>query len=170
LSSPEPRSIHYRRRWAYALWVLLLAVAGGALVAWRIPVSRGEGRVLIALQIPQAPSGTRVDLWCGPSSRWRPGRFVGTLGPVVTRDGRLVLGPFPVPIARRRWMKVFHPDTADLILFRISSPEGMSCYASYNLGPDLYSGFLAERRKMILTLTLPWGHLPTDPAAPFKIQ
>ncbi len=122
------------------------------------------------LRVPKAPPGLKVEMWCGPASRWKAAKAAYALGQVVPQDGRVVLGPFPVAVARRRWMKVFHPDTADLVVLRFSAPDSASTYASYNLGPDLYSGFLAERRKMKLEVTLPWGALSANSASPSKIQ
>lgn len=76
----------------------------------------------------------------------------------------------PVAIARRRWVKVFHPETADLINLRFSVPGGASSFAQYHLAPDLYSGLLAERRKLTVELTVPWGSLSPDPIAPSNLQ
>jgi hypothetical protein len=170
LNSPESRSIHYQRRRAYISWGVLLLLAIGALIAWRIPVSRGEGQVLVSLKLINAPSGAKAELWCGPTSKWKPGKSTFSYGRFAAQDGSLTLGPVPVPVARRRWMQLFHPDTADLIMLRFSSPDGRVVYASYSLKPDLHAGLLGEHRKMKVWLPLPWNTLSLNVASPSKIQ
>lgn len=170
LKSPEPRSIHYRRRWAYTCWVVLLLLALGALGAWRIPGSRGEGQVTLSLRLLDAPAGTRVDFWRGPSSAWKPGRTAYLQGGAAAQDGSLALGPIPILVARRRWLKLLHPDTTDRIMLRLSAPGGRVAFASYSLAPDLNAGLLGERRKMKVWLPLRWGALSQNEASPFRIQ
>nr|WP_320133053.1 hypothetical protein [uncultured Holophaga sp.] len=165
-----PRSIHYRRRWAYVLWCVLLLAALGALLAWRRPVPAGEGHVSFGLLIRNAPSGTQADVWCGPASKWRPA--LGGRGPRVPlrADGSVSLGPLPVHIARRRWVKAYHPETTDLVVVELRSPGGAVRYLEYHLLTDLETGLLGNRRKMTVRFDLPWESLSADPRAPYRLQ
>jgi hypothetical protein len=168
-TAPAVRSIHYRRRWAYALWVALLLLSLGALVLWERPATTVTASYQVKVTIRQAPPGAAVEAWAGPWSRWTgPEGFSGAAGQAPLReDGSATLPVIHVPIARRRWAKGYIPrGTWDLVVLRFTAPGEAPRYVVLPLAPDIRSGLLRPRWRLTGTVNSRWGALDTAPQVP----
>lgn len=164
-----PRSIHYRRRWAYVLWVSLLLLSLGALVLWERPLAVVSASFQLKVAIRQAPAGATVQAWAGPWAAWDgPGRFAGA--PIQVQlgaDGSATLPVFHLPIARRRWAGGYIPSgTWDLMMLRFTAPGEPDRYWVVPLSRDIRMGILRPRFRLISTLSTRWGLLEAQPQVP----
>jgi hypothetical protein len=169
-TAPEPgRSIHYRRRRAYALWVFLLLSSAGAWALWERPLAVVSAALEVRLRIREAPRDTRVQVWAGPWSRWAgPATFDGSPIQVdLLPDGTASLPVFHIPIARRRWVKGYIPrGTWDLMMLRFSPPDGPPRYFVLPLSQDIRVGLLRPRSKLMTTISCSWAALKPEAAPP----
>jgi len=169
----ETRSIHYRRRWFYVLWVLLVLISGGTLYLWEKPLRVGQAKVEISLRVAEAPAGTRLQVWAGPRSRWPSGRWEGQgarVDQVLTSD-HLKIPAFYLPVAYRRWVPDFIPRrTSDFLVFKFSAPGQPPRYEWLSLARDLRAGTLGPGRRMWLGIDCKWGALGVDPEAPYEVR
>ncbi len=164
-----PRSIHHQRRWFYVLWGGLLLAALGVLAAWRSPASVGEAKVRFAFKLLDGPEGLSMDAWRGnPEDLQRgPLAFTPCAGPGPGGSARS--SAVPVLLARRRWVKDFHPLTTTLVVLRLRPSQGPPRYVAYDLGPDLRGGLLKERRVLEISTALKWPTLSTEENHPSRI-
>jgi len=165
-------SIHYRRRWYYALWATLLVLAGTALALWERPASVVQASLVVKLQVRDAPPGTRVRAWFGPRVRWR-GMEAG--GPCLVEaellpDGSATLPLVRIRIARRRWVKDYIPRlTWDLAMIQLIPPEGPPRYVGLPFSTDIRIGLLRPGWRLTNTFSAPWRTLRTDATAPDRL-
>lgn len=162
-------SIHHQRRWYYVLWSLLLGLSLGCWILWVIPGSRGQATLTLNLTFAGLPQGTKVQVWAGPKDRWQ-GKAWAAEDAVVNRvvqDGAVSLGPFPLSLAYRRWLKTYIPGrTTDLVVVRLVAENGGVRYLPLSLREDLNTGFLAPKRKLSYGMVLDWTGL--TPRADFN--
>lgn len=169
---PE-RSIHYQRRWFYALWCTLLLVSLGALAAWEIPSRRELAALDVAIQVQDLPAGTRAQAWEGPRKAWRGASWNGE---GAWADLILVqAGPTPLPrtrlaIARRRWVHDYIPrGTWDLVIVRLVPPSGPARYLVLDCSKDIRSGLIRKGLRLKVVISGIWGHLPVDANAFLRV-
>ncbi len=165
-TTTEPgRSIHYRRRWAYAAWVVLLVSSLGAWMLWERPKARVSADLVVQVKIRQAPPDVTVTAWAGPRARFAgPGQFQDAPIQVPLQpNGTATLPSFHLPIAYRRWVRGYIPrDTWDLVVLRFTAPGQGPRYLGLPLAKDIRNGFLAPRHKMTAGLECAWTTLRTD--------
>ncbi len=170
-TAPAP-SIHFRRRWYYALWVSLLLLSAGALVLWERPASTSEASLVVKLDLPGAPAGCRIQAWVGP---WAQGRNLdwgaaGLLQADLQADGQASLPLVRVRIARRRWVPDYIPRaTWDLMVLRIMPPAGPPKFYCLPLSEDIRSGVLRAKWRLTTVIQVPWDGLQTDARLPDRI-
>ena len=167
-AAPEPRSIHWRQRWWYALWTALLLGALGFWAWWETPAVSGLGHVVLALRVADLPQGSRVEVWSGPSKAWKPGQS-SFQGPWAVTDAAkpLPLPPVEIKAGLRRWHQGYIPRlTSDLIVLRLDPPQGAPRYGFYDLSKDLGTGLAGPHRRMIVSGPLRWGNLSEDASHP----
>jgi len=163
------RSIHYRRRWFYVLWVGLLLLSAGVWALWERPVQTVTASLDIRVRIRKAPAGARVQAWAGPWANWRN---VDRSGPWAVQaslqpDGSATVPLFRIPIARRRWVKDYIPrGTWDLLMLRFTAPGQQPRYFPISLSLDIRSGVLRPKWRLTNTLETTWNNLSTDAKAP----
>jgi hypothetical protein len=163
-SSP---SIHFQRRWFYALWVILLAVAAGAWILWEKPASWSQASLVVQLKLRDVPLGTRIQAWNGPRAQW-PGASWAGLGAFadlpLQADQTLTLPTLRVPIAERRWVrKDYIPrGTGDLVVLKVTPPGGPSRYFLLPLAEDLHSGLLKPKWKLTVFINKSFNGLTLD--------
>lgn len=168
-TAPPVRSIHYRRRWAYALWVTLLLLSLGALALWERPAATVTASFQVKVTIRQAPPGAVVEAWNGPWSSWtgRDEFTSGTGQTTIQADGSATLPVIHVAIARRRWVKGYIPrGTWDLVVLRFTAPGEASRYAVLPLAADIRSGLLRPRWRLTGMINSRWGALDPEPRLP----
>ena len=166
--SQQERSIHWRQRWWYALWVALLLGSLGFWAWWETPAVSGSGHVALTLRVADLPPGTQVEVWAGPAKAWRPGTQ-GLLGPWAVQDPAkpLPIPPIEIRAALRRWHQGYIPRlTSDLIIVRLDPPQGGPRYARYDLSKDLDAGLAGPHRRMFVSAPLRWAALSEDAAEP----
>jgi len=168
--TPGPRrSIHYRRRWAYALWVTLLLLSAWALALWERPLVLTSASLVVDVRIRNAPPGARVKAWAGPWSRWTgPGLFaVSPIQVPLDPAGHATLPVFHLPIARRRWVKDYIPrDTWDLMMLEFSAPGQAPRYLPLSLAQDIRLGTLRPHWRLTSSLGLSWSSLQPEAKPP----
>jgi hypothetical protein len=163
------RSIHYRRRWAYALWVALLLLSAWALALWERPLALTSASLVVGLRVRNTPPGTQVKVWAGPWARWTgPDQFAASPIQVPLKpDGTATLPVFHIPIARRRWFKGYIPrDTWDLMMLEFTAPGLPSRYLPLPLTKDLRLGILRPKWKLTNTVSVSWSSLETEAKPP----
>ena len=171
LEGAEPqqeRSIHWRQRWWYALWVALLLGSLGLWAWWETPAASGVGHAVFKVSIPDLPPGSRVEAWAGPAKAWTkaPSAF---LGPWPVEDPARPLPVPPVEIREgfRRWHQGYIPRlTSELVVFRIIPGQGAPRFAFYDLRQDLNAGLAGPHRRLMISAPLHWAALSEDAARP----
>ncbi len=160
-------SIHYRRRWFYVLWGVLLLASLGALALWETPKLTGTAQFTLQLQVQNLPARTQVKVWAGPRGGW-PGsawRDQGVAAEVRIVAESVTLVALPLLVAYRRWVKDTIPRrTADLVVLRFEAPGQPPRYFAQPLVGDWLSGILRPGRRMTLRTERRWQDLGTDPA------
>lgn len=152
-------SIHYRRRWYYVLWSVLLAASVGLLVLWRIPARSGEATIRLQLWVKDAPAGTRVGVWVGPRALWKGGKPEEIPSEPLSPNGKLVLTR-TLPVAYQRWVGGCIPGkTADQVVLVFQPVEGPVRYLSLSLREDWDKGVLQPGRKMFVAVQSNWKGL-----------
>ena len=170
-AAPAP-SIHYRRRWYYALWVGLLLLSAGALALWERPASSTEASLVVEVDLPGAPAGTRILGWAGP---WAQGLSpdwtgAGLLRADLQADGRATLPLVRIRIARRRWVQDYIPRaTWDLMVLKFIPPAGPPRFYCLPLSLDIRTGALRAKWRLTTSIRAPWESLPTDGRPPDRI-
>lgn len=157
------RSIHYQRRWYYALWGSLLL---GSLVLyglWTTPVAAGTGFISAEIRLVGAPEGTRLDY------RLVRLKDLGRHDALFAPGDGYSTGKVSVPILRRRWTgKVFETSPC-AILIRLTPPGGGGRYAWMNFWGDLETGLLSNKRRIALRVPVGWDTLSTAESDPTKL-
>jgi hypothetical protein len=172
MNAPAVPSIHYRRRWFYALWVSLLVLASAALWLWERPARRFEASLVIKMQLKEAPAGTQVRVWAGPKASWH-GMEAG--GPCLVQgalqdDGRIVLPLLRIHVASRRWVRDYVPrGTWDVVQLQFIPPGGPPRYFTVPLDQDIRSGILRPGWRLTTEITCHWRGLRSDPLAPDRV-
>lgn len=164
-------SIHHRRRYWYALWVVLLACSVGLAAWWETPASRGTGRLDLSLQGQGVVQGAELDYWVGPRGEWR-GESAPWQGTIVVQDpSRPVNVPtLTLKLATRRLHQGYIPrGTYDLVVLRLRQPGQSPRYAKYDLKNDLLSGVMAPHRHLFVTISMIWKNFPEDSKHPRMI-
>ncbi len=161
-------SIHGRRRWFYALWSTLLALAVGALVLWNIPARIEHAKVRLTMVVKDSPVGASLRVWSGTISQLHatpaPALFEGSSD--IAFPGRVLLPDFSVEIAHRRWLKATIPArTTEAIVLQFTAPGQVPRYYFYDLRIDIESGILADSRVVSLSSSLAWDRLNPDAKA-----
>jgi len=163
------RSIHYRRRWFYVLWGLLLLLSAGAWFLWERPLRIEQASLVLKLRVRGAPAGTRVQAWAGPVSMW-PGlgwSGEGLAQAELQADGFASLPLFRIQIGRRRWLQGYVPrHTWDLLMLKFTAPGEPPRYYVYPLSRDIRTGLLRPRWRLTTDVQTTWGSLHTDGKAP----
>lgn len=158
-------SIHYRRRYFYALWVALLLLSLGALALWETPASTATSRVELRVQVKGLPEGVQARIWAGPRGRWGDmvWRTEGTPVP-FSASGPVVVPPQTVWAGYRRWTKGFIPRrTADLIVLCFQESGQPDRFLPFPLAQDWHSGMLGPRRVLRIGCECNWKSLRQDP-------
>jgi len=172
MTAPAIRSIHFRRRWYYALWVGLLFLSAGALALWELPASTSEASLVVELQIPGAPAGTRIQGWVGPYAQGAEADWTGAglIRADLQADGRATLPLARIRIARRRWVQDYIPRrTWDLMVLRFTPPDGPPRYFCLPLADDIRAGALRPKWRLTTSIRTPWGNLQADGRPPDRI-
>ncbi|MDR3671515.1 MAG: hypothetical protein P4L36_11760 [Holophaga sp.] len=159
---PAARSIHYRRRWFYVLWVALLLLSGGAWILWERPVRMEQASLQLVFRVRNAPPGTSVQVWAGPRSRWEgPGwSGEGLAQAQLQDDGYARLPLLRIQIARRRWVKDYIPrGTWDLLMFKCSAPGAPPRFFALPLSEDIRKGVLRPKWRLTTTINVSWDGL-----------
>jgi hypothetical protein len=167
---PGPRrSIHYRRRWAYALWVTLLLLSLGALARWEQPRTVVAASLQVKVRIRQAPPGAVLRAWAGPWDRWTgPERLAATPIQVPLQpDGSATLPVFHLPIARRRWVRDYIPrGTWDLMVLGFTAPGQPPRYTVLPLCREIRLGVLRPRWRLTTSIECAWTTLAPEVRLP----
>jgi hypothetical protein len=165
-TTAEPgRSIHFRRRWAYTAWGVILLASLGAWGLWERPKALASADLEVRVKIRQAPPDVTVTAWAGPWARFAgPEQFRDAPIQVpLLPDGTATLPVFHMPIAYRRWVRGYIPrDTWDLVVLRFTAPGQGPRYLGLPLAKDIRNGFLLPRHKMTGRLECAWTTLRTD--------
>lgn len=165
--------VHKRRRWFYALWVLLLGLSGAALFMWNKPKSVEHAKVRFSITVKDLPKGTQLRLWAGSAKNLRnthPDELLKA-APDLTGAMESRLPDVPVSIARRRWVKGTIPEgTTEVMLVRFSAPGQSPRYFFYDLREDIESGFLFDHRVIVLACSKAWNRLNPDPGAYSRVR
>jgi len=166
------RSIHFRRRWYYVLWVALLALSAGAWLLWERPLSIDHASLAFRIQVRNVPPGTRVQVWNGPWDRW-PGPAWSGEGAAATDlngDGFAALPVLSVQIGQRRWVRGYVPrDTWDLLVLRLTPPDGPPRYFIQPLSDEIRMGELKPHWKLTTDAGFNWDKLHSDGKAPERV-
>ena len=161
----EVRSIHYRRRWYYVLWSVLLLVSLVALCFWEIPSRTGRAKVQFQVTVAHVPQGCRVRVWAGSSKDWHgslPDRGGLRAEPFMS-EGRTEF-TLELPVAYRRWTGTYMTkQTFEYVVIAIVPPTGTSRYAAFPLSSDWNSGLLKPGRKLKIVMDASWEALCDDP-------
>lgn len=173
-SNPFPgagaRSIHYRRRWAYVLWVSLLLLSLGTWIRWEQPAIQTSASLVVRLAIHQAPPNTRVRVWAGPWSHWNGPDGLGSAVIQVSlgADGGATLPVFRIPVARRRWVQhdYIPRGTWDLMLMQFDAPGEPPRYLALPLSMDIRTGALRPHWRLTTSIGIAWTSLATTPQVP----
>ena len=167
------RSIHYRRRWFYALWSALLVASTAALLLWERPSVVDLASLQVVVRVPGAPEGTRIQAWAGPWAKW-PGRTwsggdaFAELAPGP--GGAATLPVVRMAIARRRWFRGTIPrGTWDLVMVKFTPPSEPPRYLAVPMSRDIRAGLLRPRYRLIVTINTSWQNLTVDAEAPNRI-
>ena len=168
----EPRGIHYRRRWFYALWLGLLLLSAGALALWERPLAVVQANLTVRLLVKRAPAGAQVQVWAGPWDRWQGPGWSGD-GAVRTglqAGGWTTLPTAAITIARRRWLNQYIPrGTWELMMLRFTAPGEPDRYFALPLSKDIRGGLLRPQGRLITSVTCSWESLQVDGKAPDRI-
>lgn len=160
-------SIHYQRRWFYILWASLLMASAAFLLLWETPARRGTSKITLGLVVKGLPPQTRVEVWTGPKDHW-PGLDWKGQDPgakIRIKDEWVVLEPFVLPVAYRRWVKGTIPrHTADLLVLRFDAPGQSPRYMALPLKKDWESGLLSPGRILRVNTEFAWEKLWLDPS------
>jgi len=160
-----PTSIHHRRRWFYVLWSLLLISSLVLLALWRIPGSKGQATLTVNLTLKGLPTGTRMQVWAGPSAQWPEDQWKGE-GARLDRQvsGEDVnTGPMQLELAYRRWQKVYIPErTVDLVVFKVLPLQGSPKYFYISLKEDINAGSLRPKGRLSYQIKSNWQTLATS--------
>ncbi|HET6330948.1 MAG TPA: hypothetical protein VFF76_09190 [Holophagaceae bacterium] len=166
--APE-RSIHWRQRWWYALWVALLLGASGFWAWWETPAVSGIGHVVARVWVKDLPAGSKVEVWTGPAKAWKQDA-PGFQGPWMVQDDAakpLPLPPLEIRAGLRRWHQGYIPRlTSDRLVLRIDPPEGAPRFAAYDLQRDLDAGLAGPHRRLLISTSLKWAALSMDASRP----
>jgi hypothetical protein len=166
-------SIHYQRRWYYALWVVLLLASATALVLWERPLRVDRATLCLNLTMHGAPEGTRVQAWAGPSANWPGQRWTGGdafASLPLTATGRVQLPPVALHISRRRWGPGTIPrGTWDLVMVRYLPPQGPARYFAVSCAKDIRMGLLRPGLKLLEEIDGSWDNLQVDAEASLRV-
>ena len=163
----EP-SIHWRRRWWYALWVALLLGTAGFWRWWETPAVFGAGHAILTIRMADLPPGTKVEAWTGPVKAWSADA-TGFQGPWVAQDAAkpLPIPPLEIQVGLRRWHQGYIPRlTSDLIVLRLDPPQGPSKFIAYSLKTDLNSGLAGPHHRLSISAPVRWSALSVDASRP----
>ena len=164
----QERSIHWRQRWWYALWVSLLLGSLAFWAWWETPAESGVGHAIFRVSIPDLPSGSRVEVWTGPAKAWGGGPSA-LLGPWQVQDPAkpLPVPPLEIKEGLRRWHQGYIPRlTSELVVFRITPAQGAPRFVSYDLRQDLNRELAGAHRRLFVSAPLHWAALSEDAARP----
>lgn len=162
-----PSSIHFQRRWYYALWVALLGISLAALVGWETPSKAGFATLHLNLNLRGFPPTGKAQAWVGPRSQWRKSGWdrMGTLPEIQFSGPELSFPTIPLPVAYRRWIGWHIPDkTADLLVVKFQSPGQRPRYLALSLASDWQEGLIRIDRPFGLLVPLTWDGLWDDPS------
>ena len=169
---PQP-SIHYRRRWFYVLWCVLLALSGLALLLWETPSARELASFEVLLSLPDAPAGTRVQAWAGPWAQWPGEAWSGADAFADLALGAGGLARLPVVrlhIARRRFHLGYVPrGTWDLVMLKFSPPSEPPRYLALPCSQDIRTGVLRPKFRLTGSIDISWRNLRLDGLPPNRI-
>ena len=159
-------SIHYRRRWFYALWVCLLLLSLMMLALWERPSWTDQAAIQVKVKLTQAPPGTRILGWAGPSASWPGPGWPGTgaFGEATLEpDGSATLPLVRLQIAHRRWNQGYLPrGTWDLVVIKVLPPSGPPRFLALPCSADIRSGLLRPRLKTTYSIGSSWQNLRLD--------
>ena len=172
-ATPDPSSIHYRRRWYYVLWVGLLAISVGALALWERPKNPYEAPLTLKFRATRpVPQGTRFQVWVGPSAR-RPGAAwqegAGAFAEQALETNRqVVFRTLKVKVAPRRWVKgaCIPRSTWDLMVIRITQPAQEPRYFALSFEEDLAHGRVGAKHGLFFDIAWPVASFSLDARVP----
>lgn len=168
----EP-SIHYRRRWFYLLWSVLLLLSATALLYWETPAARELASLQVQFNVTGAPAGTRMQAWAGPWGSWAGQDWTGAgalADATLPASGQVTLPLVHVPIARRRFKLGYIPrGTWDLMMVRLSPPSEPARYYALPLSLDIRTGVLVPRHRLMVGIDVSWKNLQVDAEAPNRV-
>lgn len=164
----EVQSIHFKRRWYYALWCVLLLASLVALGLWETPVQGGTAELTFNIQIKNPPTGCTAQAWVGPRKRWPVADRLAPMtevGKPLTAEGAAV-GTLALRVGYRRWIGGILPrSTDDLVVVKFQPNGGTARYFAYPLDLDWHNGLLRPGRRMGIQITFDWDGLWLDPAS-----
>lgn len=167
------RSIHYRRRWYYGLWVALLLTSVIGLALWETPNRSSASKITLRLKVKNLPAHTKVMVWAGPQGRWPGSTWTGE-GAIteINPAGEIFhFEKLALPVAYRRWGKNTIPRrTTDLVVLRFEAPGQAARYIPLPLGKDWRSGMLAPGWVMRLVIENEWEQLGIDSSAFSRLE
>lgn len=171
----DPPSIHYRRRWYYVLWCVLLLASLGAYGLWQWPLRVERPLLGILMKANDLPAGTEVQIWIGPRSDWPGPAWDGKDARADLRPdaaGRMEMPPTVVPVAVRRWVtKATIPArTHDLVVFRFLAPGQAVRFAFVSLRNDWRHGLLRDGKRLFFPYQPDWKELTLDGALPADLR
>jgi len=153
-------SIHFQRRWYYALWLLLLCASLGLYWLWQTPLWSGHATVIVELVFDEQLEGCKVFTWVGPKNEYRKTGTTNVtylVGPNIQFNGTNYRTTFRIPVSKRRWSRDYIWDsTYDLIVIGFSPAKGVPRFTSFSLTEDIYTGLLRPGRTMKLTAHSRW--------------
>jgi len=167
-----PPTIHYRRRWFYALWVALLLASAGALALWERPLAVVQASLTVRIHVRQAPAGAQVQAWSGPWARWQGPAWdaAGAAPTGLQADGWATLPVAGITIARRRWVNQYIArGTSDLLMLKFTAPGEQPRYFALPLSKDIRTGLLRPQGRLITSIDTSWPSLGVDGKAPDRI-
>ncbi|BDU70774.1 hypothetical protein GETHOR_28750 [Geothrix oryzae] len=160
------RSIHYRRRWYYALWSALLLASLAFLWRWETPASQGSAELTVKIQVLNAPPECTVLFWTGPKKAW-PG---ANQEPSLNQPGRPLtaaaeaIGSLKARVAYRRWVGDLIPRrTDDLLILKFQPKSEAPRFFAVPLDGDWQSRLLRPGRRMGISASVDWSGLWLDP-------
>jgi len=164
----QAQSIHYKRRWYYALWCTILLASLAALGLWETPNRSGSADLTFKIQVTNVPPGCTVQFWAGPKKAWPAADRKPSLnqpGQPLTAAGE-ALGSLTLRVGYRRWIGSYIPRrTDDLAILKFQPKVGAPRYYPFPLEMDWHTRLLRPGQRMQISGATDWDGMWLDPAS-----